>query len=153
MTTTKLNLSDKERTNLRKHKVKINELLDYEVDELAAILEVSEKRARELYALADFQRVPSIGIRFAEDLIFLGYYRIEELRERNGASLTDDYEKAKGYRIDSCVEDQFRLVVDYANKGDRSKRWWDFTSERKQFRKESGYPKDRPQLNWQEVLP
>jgi hypothetical protein len=152
MATTQLNLSDKERSNLRKNKIKINEILDYETDELAAILEVSDMRSKVLYALADFQRIPSIGIRFAEDLIFLGYYRIEDLKAKNGAQLTDDYEKAKGYRIDPCVEDQFRLVVDYATKGNTSKRWWDFTAERKLFREKFGYPTDRPQVSWHEVL-
>ncbi|MHA7059104.1 helix-hairpin-helix domain-containing protein [Aquimarina sp. M1] len=38
----------------------------------------------------------------------------------NGAELTHQYEKKKGYRIDSCAEDQFRLVVHVANTGEYS---------------------------------
>jgi len=148
----KLELSPAERSNLRKHKIKIADILDYATDELEEILKVSPERARVVYALAHFQQIPSIGIRFAEDLIFLGYYSISALQHKDGASLTDAYEKKKGYRIDSCVEDQFRLVVHVAKTQDYSKSWWDFTAERKQYRSDVGYPKDRPSQNWTEVL-
>ncbi|MFD2562568.1 helix-hairpin-helix domain-containing protein [Aquimarina rubra] len=151
-TNIKLNLSDIERSNLRKQKIKISEILNYAVDELEVILGVSPERAKEIYALADFQRIPSIGIKFAEDLIFLGYYSITELQDKDGAELTNQYEKKKGYRIDSCVEDQFRLAVHFANTSDYSKNWWDFTTERKNYRNNFGYPKDRPVKNWHEVL-
>ena len=51
-----------------------------------------------------------------------------------------------------CVEDQFRLVVNFANTNDTKKTWWDFTEERKKFRTENGYPKSRPQKAWFEIL-
>jgi hypothetical protein len=148
----KLNLTNEERAALRKHKVKIAEILDYAVDEIEAMLPVSAKRARELYALADFQQIPSVGIKFAEDLVFMGYYAVSELKGLDAATLTDQYEKKKDYWIDSCVEDQFRLAVHFANTGDPTKNWWDFTSERKAFRAASGYPADRPKTSWYEVL-
>ncbi|MFK7922372.1 MAG: helix-hairpin-helix domain-containing protein [Bacteroidia bacterium] len=147
----KLELSDTERKNLRKNKVRKSDILDFSSDELEKILNVSEARAKEIYALADFQRIPSIGIEFAKDLVFLGYYSIEELKGKSGASLTDEYEKKKGYKTDPCVEDQFRLAVDFSGNNDYSKKWWDFTSERKQFRSEFGYPTDRPKKNWTEI--
>ena len=53
------------------------------------LLNVSEARAKEIYALADFQRIPSIGIEFAKDLVFLGYGSVEELSGKSGANLTD----------------------------------------------------------------
>nr|WP_198041798.1 helix-hairpin-helix domain-containing protein [Paenibacillus larvae] len=43
-----------------------------------------------------------------------------------------------------CVEDQFRLVVYYANNPESNKKWWDFTEERKHYRETNGYPSDRP---------
>lgn len=147
----KLNLSLSERSSLRKHKVKISEVLDYAPDELEVILGVNSQRAKEIYALADFQQVPSIGIRFAEDLVFLGYYAISELRDKDGAQLTDAYEKKKGYKTDPCVEDQFRLIAHAAKTNDYSKNWWEFTAERKAFRTDFGYPEDRPKVNWTEV--
>lgn len=60
--------------------------------------------------------------------------------------------KEKGYKIDPCVEDQSRLVVHFSKTQDFSKKWWDFTSERKKFRGDFGYPMDRPKKNWTEVL-
>ena len=147
----KLNLSDLERKSLRKHKVKISEILDYATDELEVLLSSSTERAREVHALAEFQQIPSIGIKFAEDLVFLGYYHIAELKGQSGAALVDAYEQKKGFWIDSCVEDQFRLAVHYANTGDTSKNWFDFTKERKAFRASEGYPENRPQTAWHEV--
>ncbi len=137
---------------LRKHKVKIIEVLDYAPDELEVLLDVSSERAREIYALADFQKVPSIGIKFAEDLVFLGYYSMAELQGQNGAQLTDAYERKKGYQTDPCVEDQFRLIAYAAKTNDYSKNWWEFTPERKKFRSEFGYPASRPKTHWTEAI-
>jgi len=150
-TNIKLELSDSERKNMRKNKIKIAEILDFAADELGELLGVSKIRAKEIYALADFQRIPSIGIKFAKDLVFLGYYQITELQGENGADLTNLYEKKKEFKTDPCVEDQFRLAVDFAKNEDYSKQWWDFTKERKQYRTEFGYPLDRPKKNWTEV--
>lgn len=147
----KLPLTDVEKANLRKNKIKIANILDFETDELEVLLNATTERAKEIYALAEFQTVPSIGIKFAEDLVFLGYYSLNELKQKNGAKLTDEYEQKKGYWIDPCVEDQFRLVVNFANTNDTKKKWWDFTGERKKFRTENGYPNGRPQKAWFET--
>lgn len=148
----KLNLTEAERQNLRRNKVKIAGIVDLSLDELCDILQVSKERAREIYALADFQRIPSIGIKLAEDLISIGYFSVQDIKGKDGAQLTHEYELKKGYRIDSCVEDQFRLVVYFAETNDSRKQWWDFTEERKQYRAAYGYPADRPTANWHEVL-
>lgn len=136
---------------MRASKVKKSDVLNFASDELELLLGVSESRAKEVHALADFQQIPSIGIQFAKDLVFLGYYSIEELKGKNGAELTNDYEKKKGFKTDPCVEDQFRLVVDFAKNRDYARNWWDFTAERKKYRSEYGYPVDRPKVNWMEI--
>lgn len=151
-TNIKLPLTDIEKANLRKNKVKIANILDFATDELEVLLNATTERTKEIYALAEFQTVPSVGIKFAEDLVFLGYYTLNELKHKDGAKLTDEYERKKGYWIDPCVEDQFRLVVNFANTYDTTKTWWDFTGERKKFRTENGYPKSRPQKAWHETL-
>ena len=148
----KINLTDTEKKNLRSKKFKITDILDLAIDEIEAILAVSYVRAREIYALAQFQIVPSIGVKFAEDLIFLGYYSLNELKTKNAAKLVEEYEIKKGYWIDSCVEDQFRLVVHFANNDGSTKKWWDFTEERKKYRLERGYPTNRPKTPWYEVI-
>ncbi len=144
----KLPLTKEERRLLRSKKIRIAEIIDFAPDELEVILDVSSDRAKKLYALAEFQRIPSVGIKFAEDLVFLGYFSIEELKAKDGAELTNVYERKKGYWTDPCVEDQFRLAVHFANHRDYSRRWWDFTKERKSYRSANGYPDNRPQLGW-----
>ena len=151
-TNIKLPLTDIEKANLRKHKIKIANILAFATDELKLLLNVSTERAKEIYALAEFQTVPTIGIKFAQDLVFLGYYSLNELKQKDGAKLTDEYEKKKGYWVDPCVEDQFRLILNFANTNDAKKTWWNFTEERKKFRTENGYPKSRPQKAWFETL-
>jgi hypothetical protein len=148
----KLPITDSEKASLKKHKIKIANILDFATDELEFLLNASTERAKEIHALAEFQTVPSVGIKFAEDLVFLGYYSLKELKEKDGAELTDEYEKKLGYWVDPCVEDQFRLIVNYANTNDPKKTWWDFTEERKKFRINNGYPKSRPQKAWFETL-
>lgn len=150
-TNIKLPLTDSEKANLRKHKIKIANILDFAKDELEVLLNATSERAKEIYALAEFQTVPSIGIKFAADLVFLGYYSLNELKQENAAKLTDDYEKKFGYWVDPCVEDQFRLIVNFANTNDTTKTWWDFTEERKKFRSENGYPINRPKKAWFET--
>jgi hypothetical protein len=144
----KLDLSPTERVKLRSNKAKKSDILNFAPDELAELLGIQLDRAREIHALANFQQIPSVGIRFAEDLIFLDYYSLEELKGKDGAELTEAYERKKGYWVDPCVEDQFRLIVHVANTGDYSKKWWDFTEERKKYRLENGYPDSRPATAW-----
>jgi hypothetical protein len=151
-TNIKLPLTDFEKSNLKKNKVKIAEILNYASDELEVLLNSTPARAKTIFALAEFQTVPSIGIKFAADLVFLGYYSLDELKNKEGAKLTDEYEQKKGYWIDPCVEDQFRLAVNFANTRDKTKTWWNFTEERKKYRLENGYPANRPQKAWHETI-
>lgn len=148
----KLPLTDSEKLCLRKRKIKVLEILNFTPDELEIILDVSPLRAKVLRALVDFQTVPSVGIKFAEDLVFMEFYSIEELKNEDGALLTDKYEKKKGYWIDPCLEDQFRLIIYYANTYDTTKNWWDFTNDRKIYRNTIGYPNNRPTKAWFETL-
>lgn len=151
-TNVSLQLSSHEKQKLREHKIRQIEITNFAVDELEAILNISFERAREILALAEFQSIPSIGIKFAQDLIFSGYYTIEDLKGKDAATLTDEYELKKGFWIDPCVEDQFRLVVHYANTHDHTKRWWDFTGIRKQYRLKNAYPANRPHKAWYEII-
>lgn len=138
--TPKLPLTAWEKEQLKAHKIKTSELRLIPFQDLGHVLGGSENRARELIASAEFQSIPSIGPKFAEDIIGLGYYSLAELREQSGASLFEQLEKQHGITIDPCVEDQFWLVVDYANHPDSGKQWWDFTEERKRYREQYGYP-------------
>lgn len=149
--TIRLDLMPLERKNLRLNKIKIRDLIKYQVDDLQLLLGVPTIRAMEIRALVEFQSIPSIGIKFARDLISMGYYSLDELKNKDGATLLDELELSTGTWIDPCVEDQCRLVVHFANEKDYSLNWWDFTDERKEFRLENGYPSNRPQMAWFEL--
>lgn len=149
--TIKLDLLPVERKCLRLNKIRIRDLIKYQVEELQLLLNVQAIRAMEIRALVEFQSVPSIGIKFARDLISLGYYSLEELKAKDGAKLLEELELSTGTWIDPCVEDQCRLVVHYANDRNDQLNWWDFTEERKQYRIKNGYPANRPKKAWYEL--
>ena len=143
-----LEVTPAEVKKLRALKIKKSEMHLHKIEVLQELLTTSKIRAMELFALSEFQSLPSVGIRFAHDLIGMGYYSLHDLKRKDGAKLTDQYELQKGVWIDPCVEDQFRLVVHFANHPNSKLNWWNFTSERKAFREKNGYPSTRPKKPW-----
>ncbi len=143
-----LKVTPAEVKKLRALKIKKSEVHLHNIEVLQTLLVTSKIRAMELFALSEFQSLPSIGIRFAHDLIWMGYYSLHELKGKDPAKLTDQYELEKGVWTDPCVEDQFRLVVHFANHPNSNLNWWDFTPERKAFREKNGYPSTRPKKPW-----
>jgi hypothetical protein len=150
MKTIKLNLLEQEKIRLKQNGVKISNLVDYAPDEISALLNISKQRANELIALITFQTIPSVGPKFARDLISLGCYSIDDLIDKDGPTLFNELEQRQGFWTDPCVEDQFWLVVHYAKHRGVNKNWWDFTAERKAYRARYGYPAKRPVMAWHE---
>lgn len=146
----KLPLTSEERINLRKCKVKLNEIALMDVPHLTECLQASSERAKYLRALAQFQAIPSIGPKLAQWVTELGYYSLEELKNEDGAELTNRLEEHFGYWEDPCVEDSLRCIVHHAKYPASQKSWWHFTDERKQYREENGYPVTRPMTPWYE---
>lgn len=146
-----MELTVTEKQRLRRLKIRTADILGCSVEELAVLLAATLPRARHIHALAAFQQVSSIGIAFAKDLIDLGFYSFSELKGQDPARLVEDFERLKGYWIDPCVEDQFRLIVHYADTGDNSGNWWEFTPIRKAYREKHGYPPDRPVAAWHTI--
>ena len=151
MKTFKLNLSAAEKQNLKQNKVNVSQLRDYAPDEIAKLLQTDMQRANEVYALIDFQSIPSVGPKFAYDLMSLGYFTVDDLVDKNGHDLFNELELKQGFWTDPCVEDQCLLAVNYANNRSCAKNWWDFTADRKAFRIKNGYPKNRPVTAWHNV--
>lgn len=148
---TKLPLTNVEKSKLRRAKVKISEIHTFNKEQIAQMLNISVEKARTLKGLADFQNVPSIGYKLAEKLVFkLNIFSISEIQKKNGAELFDELEKKLGVWTDSCVEDQIRCVVNYANNPKCNKQWFDFTDERKAYREKVGFPENRPIKAWYE---
>jgi hypothetical protein len=129
-----LELTPDEKQLLKTKGIAQKKLLSYAADEIITALEAQQQRAKVLQALIEFQQIPSIGIMFAKDLMRSGYYSLDELKAKPGAQLFDEFERMNGYHTDPCVEDQFRLVVHYANNPGSNKKWWNFTNERKAYR-------------------
>jgi hypothetical protein len=152
MKTIKLNLSQDEKVHLKKNGLNIGRLKGFAADEIAVLLNTRIQRAREIYASVAFQAIPSVGPKFAGDLISIGYYAIEDLVDKNPSVLLDELERKQGFWTDPCVEDQFWLAVDYARHGNTNKNWWDFTTARKAYRAKNGYPADRPITAWTEAV-
>lgn len=140
-----------EKRKLRANKIKLSEIHHHSVENLRALLGISKIRVMELRAISEFQTIPSIGIRFAFDLISLGLYSIQDLKGKDPAKLVDRLERQLGAWIDPCVEDQMRLCVHYAVHSDDRINWWDFTKERKAFRQQYGYPASRPKTPWHQL--
>jgi hypothetical protein len=144
-------LSADEKQTLKERKVSQKALQDYAPDEIAAILGATPQRGKELQALAEFQSIPSLGLGFARELMAQGYYSLGQLRGKTAVGLFDAFEKHAGCWADPCVEDSYRLLVHYIEHRDESKRWWNFTGERKAYREQHGFPADRPKTAWYET--
>jgi hypothetical protein len=144
-------LTRTEKQALKTQKISLKMLQEYAPDEIAALLDASLQRAKELQALAEFQSIPSLGIGFAKELIGQGYYTLEQLQGKTAVELFDAYERHRGAWADPCVEDSYRLLVHYIEHQDDSKRWWDFTAARKAYRARFGFPVDRPAKPWYEL--
>ena len=67
-----LELTTDEKLLLKQKGIAQKVLMDYAIDEIVDTLNSSPQRAKTLQALYEFQQLPSIGIRFAHDLMFLG---------------------------------------------------------------------------------
>ncbi len=144
-------LSDPEKALLKTQKVKINKLTDYAPDEIALLINASPQRVKEIGALIAFQGIPSLGINFATELIAQGYYSLKQLEGKDPVELYNAFEKHCGAWADPCVEDSYRLLTHYIEHRDNTKRWWNFTAERKAYRAQYGFPADRPTKPWYDL--
>ncbi|WP_026675205.1 helix-hairpin-helix domain-containing protein [Alkalihalobacterium bogoriense] len=145
----KLPLTQEEKSKLRKARVKISELHIFTVDHISELLDIPLEKAKTLKGLAEFQTIPSIGYKLAEKLVFqLKLYSLTEIKNKNAAFLFDQLEQQLGVWTDSCVEDQIRCVIHYANNQNSNKQWFDFTEERKVYREKYGFPETRPTKAW-----
>ncbi|WP_010095396.1 helix-hairpin-helix domain-containing protein [Ornithinibacillus scapharcae] len=149
----KLPLTAIEKSKLRRAKVKLSEIHTFNNIEIAQLLEVPVDKAKVIKGLADFQQVPSIGYHLAEKLVYkLELYSLTDIRDKNAVELFDTLEQKLGVWTDSCVEDQIRCVIHFANNPGSDKHWYDFTSERKNYRKSHGFPRNRPTIAWYDSL-
>ncbi|MFB4165103.1 helix-hairpin-helix domain-containing protein [Alteribacillus sp. JSM 102045] len=147
----KLPLTESERKALRKKRINLTNLHTCRTDEIAFVLGCAMERAEILKALALFQQLPSIGVKGAEQVVFvLGILSLGDMAKKSGADWLDELEQKLGVWTDPCVEDQLRCMVHHARYSDSSKQWFEFTEERKIYRAKYGYPANRPKKAWYE---
>jgi Pathogenicity locus len=146
---TKLPLTTEEKAKLRKARIRMSEIHHFNTEEISQVLNISSDKARKIKGLAEFQSIPSIGYKLAERLVLkLNILSLEEMKDQNPPQLFDQLEQQLGVWTDSCVEDQIRCVIHYANDRNSTKQWFDFTEERKIYRELNGFPANRPKKAW-----
>ncbi|MFG6149264.1 helix-hairpin-helix domain-containing protein [Halobacillus sp. B23F22_1] len=144
MTDVKLTLTGEEKLALQHSKIKLKEVHMCKAVDLAEKLDISIDRAERLISSAYFQQIPGVGPSFARNITDLGFTKLEQLEPYKGPELLNRLEKLYECQIDPCVEDMLWQITYYARTRDLKKQWYDFTSKRKTYRNENGYPKDRP---------
>ena len=103
MKTFRLSLSPIEKEKLKKNKLAISRLCEFTADEISVLLNCAQSRADYLVASVTFQSIPSIGPKFADDLISLGYYSLDSLLEKDGPTLFNELEQKQGFWTDPLV--------------------------------------------------
>ncbi|MGR3766543.1 helix-hairpin-helix domain-containing protein [Rossellomorea sp. NS-SX7] len=148
----KLPLTDDERKSLRREKMKLRDLHTMSPEELSERLEIPIERSRYLVGMSIFQQIPSIGPNMAHNVVEdLQFHSYDDIKGEKGEDLIIKLEKKYGVWMDPCVEDSLRCIVHHAQHPGSEKNWWNFTPERKAYRKKYGYPPDRPKKAWDSV--
>lgn len=94
---------------------------------------ISRARCDEIAALADFQRLGSVGLESARDFVALGFRGVAELKSQDPRDLYARMCKLTRSRQDPCVEDAFRCAIAQARDPKlpvKMRNWWEWTSAR-----------------------
>ena len=84
-------------------------------------------------ALKELQTIPGIGASLSQDLVDLGYRKINELKGENPEGIYQSLMALRGEYIDRCVLYVFRCAVYYASNSGHdpeSLKWWNWKDER-----------------------
>lgn len=133
--TPKLSLKRDELSSIRKAGLRLNILSQVSPFELMKKTNLPLPRCEELIALSQFQSLGSVGPSIAEDLWFLGYRGIDELRDANPSEMYQRLMFMRGETIDPCVEDVFRCAVAqtiYPDLPRSFRQWWKWKDQRGQ---------------------
>ena len=80
--------------------------------------------------IKSFQDIPNVGPAIEKDFVLLGIKEPIELASKDPYQLYDDLCITTHKHHDPCVLDVFLSAVSYM-KGEPSRKWWEFTKERK----------------------
>lgn len=88
------------------------------------------KKATHTSKVTQFEQIPNIGKKMAEDFRLLGLKSPSDLAKQDGFKLYERMCKLTGTRQDPCVLDTYLAAVHFMN-GGKARPWFDFTAERK----------------------
>lgn len=133
----KLDLDTDERAALRSAGITSIEIADLGADALHRRVHgaISSARCAEIAALADFQRLGSIGLEMARDFVKLGYRRVDDLVGTQPVELYERLQRITRSKQDPCVEDALRCAIAQAEDPalpSALRDWWHWTSVRGQ---------------------
>jgi len=78
-------------------------------------------------AARELRRIPGVGASVAQDLIRLGFRRVDELRAQDPQALYDRLCREQGMHVDRCMLYTFRCAVYFASEPDPDPellKWW-----------------------------
>ena len=80
--------------------------------------------------IKSFRDIPNVGVAIEKDFLLLGIKKPIELASKDPYQMYSDLCSVTNKKHDPCVIDVFLSAVNYM-KGGPSKKWWEFTKERK----------------------
>lgn len=107
----RLRLDDEEREALERAGIALRRLAEVAPEEMARRTGMTPERCTELVASARFQRLGSVGPATAQDLLDLGYRRLEELAGEDPHAMFRRLQEIKHHPLDPCCEDALRCAV------------------------------------------
>ena len=80
-------------------------------------------------ALKEFQIIPGVGKSLSQDLVDLGYRKVNELKSEKPNAMYQNLMALRGHHIDRCVLYVFRCAVYYASNSIHDPellKWWNW---------------------------
>lgn len=75
----------------------------------------------------EFQVIPGIGKSLSQDLVDLGYQKVEELKGEDAETMYQDLITLRGHNVDRCVLYVFRCAIYFASNSTHEEellKWW-----------------------------
>lgn len=85
--------------------------------------------AQTTQAMAEFQQIPGVGPRMAQDLADLGYRGLNDLKHQDPEQMYQQLIALRGQHIDRCVLYVFRCCVYFVSQSEHDPellKWWNW---------------------------
>ena len=81
-------------------------------------------------AIQEFQTIPGVGIKIAQDLFDLGYRKLSDLKEEDPDVMYDRLCKLQKVHVDRCMLYVFRCAVYFVSESEPDRellKWWNWS--------------------------